>query len=389
MKLITIDLNKKNEDYKWKKKHILLTPKTWLMLRSYLYENKQWLSPNLILKAFLLKTRWEGLSLQPFYENGSRISHKFELHFPDNREDLNKLVAKAVELYRGIRLNGLADDSINNEVESIWDDLVKQTHLLYPIPYEWTHYASPFPVYDARLTSIPKKRPGEFRIIAVPSDDQLNAGRSILPVLYSMLDLSLPIHGFVPGRNAVTNAKPHLGFKWTLSFDLKDFFDHVDIEKLLNAAVPYSIAKLITDTKGIARQGYATSPAASNLAFQPTDRKIIELLAKKFPGAVYTRYADDLTISFNDEECRCELQDLLTKIIQESGFKICSRKTHCWAAKRGRRVITGVSVGQSDLRPTRAIRRRLRACEHAGDHLVAAGLREWSFLKIPNLVKIV
>ena len=164
MKLITIDLNKKNEDYKWKKKHVLLTPETWLMFRSYLYENKQWLSPNLILRAFLLKTRWEGLALRPYYENGSRISNKFELHFPDNREDLNKLVAKAVGLYRGIRSDGLADDSNNNEVESIWDDLVKQTSLLYPIPYEWTHYTSPFPVMMRDLHLYLKSAPGNLEL---------------------------------------------------------------------------------------------------------------------------------------------------------------------------------------------------------------------------------
>ena len=203
-------------------------------------------------------------------------------------------------------------------------------------------------------------------------------------VIRLWLNISCPIRAEESTRSLNTSELPALleprGIRATSSFEK----NHVTADKLVDAGLPRSIARLITDRDGVARQGYATSPAASNLAFQTVDHRILALLAAECPGAVYTRYADDLTISANDREALIRVQRNLEALIASAGFKVSARKTHVLAARAGRRVVTGVAVGETDLRVTRSTRRRLRAAEHADNRMQARGLREWSLLKTPR-----
>ncbi|MCE2862662.1 MAG: reverse transcriptase family protein [Opitutaceae bacterium] len=362
--------------------HVILDPAAWRMFREALQTRGAWSRRGRILKATLVAEDFRGWSPRPYLPPDSPDWSEtvMELHPPTEPAAFERLIATAMEHFRILEQEDAAafDRSLRNTWEKV-RRAAMAAHALAP-----SQLPRPFPVYAARLAAIPKKRPGEFRVIAVPDRAQLAAGRSLLPYLHSRLDPALPIHGFVPGRNPVTNAQPHRGFGWSLTMDLADFFDHVTADKLVDAGLPRSIARLITDRDGVARQGYATSPAASNLAFQTVDHRILALLAAECPGAVYTRYADDLTISANDREALIRVQRNLEALIASAGFKVSARKTHVLAARAGRRVVTGVAVGETDLRATRSARRRLRAAEHADNRMQARGLREWSLLKAPR-----
>ncbi|MBO1996760.1 hypothetical protein J4714_12815 [Staphylococcus epidermidis] len=80
--------------------------------------------------------------------------------------------------------------------------------------------------------------------------------------------------------------------------DLENFFDSIKpsmVSKYINEDV---IEKCFID--GAPRQGLPTSPAISCLAFISCDNKIIESIGKISDDIKYTRYADDLCLSFND-----------------------------------------------------------------------------------------
>ena len=87
-----------------------------------------------------------------------------------------------------------------------------------------------------------RKKSGGFRKICNPSDNlrviQKGYLRGLTRTFKELLASSSQLkgrevfHGFVRGRNAVSGAEQHIGFKGTIMFDLKEFFDSVHISML-------------------------------------------------------------------------------------------------------------------------------------------------------------
>lgn len=231
-----------------------------------------------------------------------------------------------------------------------------------------------------REVKIPK-RSGGFRSVVVPQPSYKKRLRGCLDSLNALamaLDVYGVAHGFVPCRSVVTAAHKHVGFKYTLSFDLENCFDHVT-----QVMVRQLIASLAMDLyfiDGVARQGLPTSPAMANIALAPLDAAIVQ---RDFGGA-YTRYADDLTFSVNKMRQVQELLKSVPLLCAGYGFPIAPRKTKLQCATRGRRIVCGVAVGETAIYPTRKTLRRIRAAEHQDNKNQARGLREWSRLKGPN-----
>lgn len=188
------------------------------------------------------------------------------------------------------------------------------------------------------------------------------------------------VHGFAQLRSPVTNATKHIGFQYTVSFDLADFFDTVTPTKgkaTLVAPVKTKVSRkryTTTNTElwhdGIARQGLPTSPIVANLAAADMDAAILALngshdceIADVDLQFTYTRYADDLCFSFNSPELIAVLKRRIPQIVEAAGFKVNERKTTVQCAAAGRRIVTGVAV-DDELHPTRAAKRRLRAARH-------------------------
>jgi len=248
-----------------------------------------------------------------------------------------------------------------------------------------------------KLVKIPK-RSGGWRTICVPSEEFKAGLRSIADKLLSKCD-KIPgqdvVHGFRRYRSPVTNALAHVGRRYTLSFDLKDFFDQVTQEKL-KGKVTKAEAQIIlidpSDGRGErALQGLPTSPAAANLAASDMDVAITKYLRKGKKNVVYTRYADDLSFSFDDPELIEPLREKIPLIVKRCGWQINLKKARLQCSAAGRRIITGVAVGDDGVYPTRRAKRALRAAlyqaEKLGDKRAAAsarGLREWCSLKLPK-----
>lgn len=235
------------------------------------------------------------------------------------------------------------------------------------------------------ITKIPKKTKGQFREIAVPTfEEKLKLWPHLNKINEKQKKLcSAVVHGFVNGRSPVTNAKLHVGYKYSLSFDLSDFFDTVKPEHLSGKLSKEEINECMPD--GRAYQGLPTSPGIANLAALDMDRAIIKFLKEK--KVVYSRYADDMTFSFNDFSLVDILKKKIKEIVSRCGFRLNEKKTRLQDSRFGRRGITGISVGE-DISVSRKIKRKIRAARHQNNENSLKGLEEWAKLKTPKEKKI-
>ena len=226
---------------------------------------------------------------------------------------------------------------------------------------------------------------GSFRTIYAPSKDYKEKLTSFLLDLQQKVhnaDTEKISHGFMRGRGAVSNAQKHVGYAYTLSLDLKDFFDSVKLEMVSEYLSEEERTLCFID--GIARQGLPTSPVMANLAFLKIDQKIKTAIAEEGAYTVYTRYADDMFFSFNHKEFASTLERVVEKIITEAGFILHPQKRKLQSASSGRRMITGISVGERDIAPSRKLKRRIRAAIHQKNKEKAFGLLSWAECKEPR-----
>lgn len=234
-----------------------------------------------------------------------------------------------------------------------------------------------------QIIKIPKKKKGEFREICVPSRSEKEKMRAYLPSLNEKAKIlcnSEVVHGFMHGKSPVTNALKHVGFQYTLKFDLSNFFDTVKPSHLKGKLSAEEIAVLLPDDR--AYQGLPTSPIIANLAAKEMDAAILKKI--KDTEIVYTRYADDLCFSFNSHDHVAMLKMSVGQIVGRCGFRLNKQKTWLQDSRYGNRHITGVMVGKEGIVSSRNVRRRLRAANHQKNTSEARGLAEWAKLKVPN-----
>ena len=174
----------------------------------------------------------------------------------------------------------------------------------------------------------------------------------------------------------------HIGFKYTLTMDLVNFFDSIKREHV-SELIDKSILDLclIEETP---KQGLPTSPLIASIAFLKCDEAIANILNKNI---VYTRYADDLAFSFNDLSIQYQLISEVTQIVESNGFLINTNKTKFQSYKNGRRIITGIGVDKDRLHPTRKILKKIRAAKHQRKKYSYIGLLEWAKCKPPKTSK--
>jgi retron-type reverse transcriptase len=232
--------------------------------------------------------------------------------------------------------------------------------------------------------TIPKRSGGE-RVILAPKRDLKALQRKALTEIIGKAPVARAAHGFVPGKSIVTNARAHVGKKVILKLDLKDFFPSVTFARvrgmLIALGYPFAVAATLAllcteyEREPFTRddkqyfisvgprylvQGAPTSPALANLVAWQLDRRLTGLAAKR--GFTYTRYADDLVFSGDDETQVRHLRIITRKIIEDEHFTVNQAKTRI-AKQSARQVVTGLVVNDAVGTP-RDVRRRLRAILH-------------------------
>ena len=232
--------------------------------------------------------------------------------------------------------------------------------------------------------SIPKKSGGTREILSPVwmLKMLLESAGNLLQECY---DAPETVMGFVPGRSIADNASKHVGKNYVYNADLKDFFPSITQKRVKVALMhpPFSfgadaahmLSGLCCAHADIARkgreiysemkrkqwageggkvsyrsevpatlpQGAPSSPVLSNAVCVRLDRRLAGL-ARRFE-VTYTRYADDITFSSNQNVFREGYSFLkeFRKIIADEGFTLNDGKLRL--QKKGQRQeVTGLIV---------------------------------------------
>jgi hypothetical protein len=242
--------------------------------------------------------------------------------------------------------------------------------------------------------TVPKRDGGE-RLISAPKPDLKAAQRWIARNITERLPVHGAAHGFLTGRGTVTNAEVHAGARLVVKFDIKDFYPTVTMPRvkglMRKAGYGEQVATLLallcteapreemtlrgrryfvaTGPRSLP-QGAPTSPSITNTLCLKMDSRLAGLARKL--GLRYTRYADDLTFSWDGsgdaEPSVGKLLHGVTTIVNDEGFRLHGKKTRVLRSGR-RQKVTGLVVntapeGRAPARVPRRVVRRLRAAIH-------------------------
>jgi RNA-directed DNA polymerase len=253
--------------------------------------------------------------------------------------------------------------------------------------------------YRFRILS---KAAGGVRLIEMPKPRLKEIQRRILAEILAAIPAHPAAHGFVKGRSIKTFAAPHAGRRVVLRMDIKEFFPclrRARVQALFRTAgYPERVADLLGGlcTSAVPRdiwihpapaldpvefselrrlyadphlpQGAPTSPALANLCTFRADCRLHGLA--RAAGASYTRYADDLAFS-GDEELESRVDRFaahVAAILGEEDLQLNHRKTR--VMRQGvRQYLAGV-VANQHVNVVRADFDRLKAtltnCVHRG-----------------------
>ena len=231
------------------------------------------------------------------------------------------------------------------------------------------------------------KRNGTFRDISSPKDYLRWMQCRLKKDIFEKLPLTKSATAYKKGGCVIKNASPHLNKKVVVKMDLKDFFFSISFARVRGylhslgyssgiatvlALICCDCQREIIDYKGkkyfVAKsrrrlqQGAITSPILSNLIATNMDKRISSLIKSCDQDASYTRYADDLAISFNQNFSE-KILSLVNKIIKEEGFYVNPQKFKVMRDPT-EKIITGIKCNGSELKLPKKYIRELRAEIH-------------------------
>ena len=209
---------------------------------------------------------------------------------------------------------------------------------------------------------VPKKRSKKVRIVYEANESLKNIHKNILASISEKIIFPEYVQGFVSKRSIVTNASLHLSKKYVLNLDIKDFFESIKIDKIIdifsrelecNDTTSNIFAKLCT-FNGCLVQGANTSPILANLVCKELDQDLYEI-AQSY-NCSYSRYADDITFSGDI----CPRKKVIEPCIKRYGFNLNPDK---WKLQRRgtRQYVTGLTVFDDNKpRISKQVKRKLR-----------------------------
>lgn len=232
-----------------------------------------------------------------------------------------------------------------------------------------------------------KKKSGKDRIITAPNQRLKFLQRKIADLLTPLYNRRNPVHGFVAERSVKTNAQSHLGSKFIVNLDLKEFFPSISQKRVIGMLRSLGIHSgaaeaigIICCLNGCLPQGAPSSPILSNMICFRLDKELMQFA--KSTRCIFTRYADDL--SFSSYQPLTGLfdaappssgrfsPDLLAEklrlIFGANGFALNPDKAH-YADRNSRRTVTGIRINEAlnlDRKYIRNLRSALYSVETLG-----------------------
>ena len=249
-----------------------------------------------------------------------------------------------------------------------------------------------------------KKRSGGRRHIHAVTDELFKVHQFINSEILQKLKPHAASFAFHSDGGIRACASEHCGARWLFQFDLANFFysvNEVDVYSVFvglgyRPLLAFEMARICTTTRlpkhlrphlwirhsyksntyqfyadrsgamGVLPQGAPTSPMLGNLAARALDEELTEFSAQH--GFVYTRYADDITLSSSGNLPQGmaigNLHRKVTGIIRKSGFRENPEKTRV-AGPGSKKMVLGLLVDGEAPRLSKEIFKRIDRHLHA------------------------
>lgn len=209
-------------------------------------------------------------------------------------------------------------------------------------------------------------------------------------------------HGFKRKFSIASNASNHVGRKWVLNLDIKDFFPAINFGRVrgffiknmhfeMNPKAATILAQIACHENSLP-QGAPTSPVISNLITNILDLRLNKIASRH--RCTYTRYADDISFSTNCKSFPKSIARLAMKNmnvwhlsrrvvneVQRSGFEINDKKTRM-QYRRSRQDVTGLIVNEK----VNIKRERYKSARAQVHSLVTSG-KCWQEILVDNKTK--
>jgi len=219
-----------------------------------------------------------------------------------------------------------------------------------------------------RTFKIPKKCGGE-REIASPRFFLKTIQFWLKSYFLDGLKVHDACHAYATGRSIISNANLHVGKCYVANIDIENFFGSITKDHVFRLLRKHEIGQHLAGAisrlvvlNGSIPQGAPTSPVISNAVLFEVDQVMSVISAKK--GLVYTRYADDITISGDSKAEIIELIGVFSAELQKFGMTLKDTKTRV-ASNRASQRVTGLVVN-SGVMPPKDYRKKIRAIfDHA------------------------
>ncbi|MCH1879076.1 retron St85 family RNA-directed DNA polymerase [Alcaligenes ammonioxydans] len=204
---------------------------------------------------------------------------------------------------------------------------------------------------------IPKRNSNERRLIAQPSQEAKFIQRIIIAELRELLTVHKAATAYEKGTGIRLNAIHHVGNRYLLKMDFKNFFPSITPELLFmilrDCGIKYddrdrTILEHALFFKSTRRSrlrlsvGAPSSPFISNFIMNIFDENLAAYCLQQ--GITYTRYADDLTFTCNKKGILFNVPDVVKQFSKEhchGKIRINSSKT-VFSSKAFNRHVTGI-----------------------------------------------
>jgi RNA-directed DNA polymerase len=206
-----------------------------------------------------------------------------------------------------------------------------------------------------------KKRSGGTRTIRAPIPPLRQAQSRFATLLDARYQPRSCVFGYVKSRSIQMNAACHVGKRWVLRVDLKDFFPSINFGRVrgMLLAKPFSLPPSVATTlaqlschENELPQGSPASPVLSNLICRGLDGALAKLAREQ--RCSYTRYCDDLVFSTNrrafpavlaafdpSRPLSVTLGSALQHEIERAGFTVNAAKVRLCPSSQ-RQMVTGL-----------------------------------------------
>ncbi|MFA1872073.1 retron St85 family RNA-directed DNA polymerase [Escherichia coli] len=219
-----------------------------------------------------------------------------------------------------------------------------------------------------KVYSLPKRDGKRSRIISQPSRELKALQAWVLRNILDKLHSSPFSKGFEKGQSILNNASPHVGANYVLNIDLEDCFNTILIEKIYtvfhslgyNSTISNALARLCS-FNGSLPQGAPSSPKIANLVLTKLDYRIHGYAGSK--GIVFTRYADDLTLSAQSLKKIFKAKSFVCSIIPSESLKVNYNKVAIHGPK-ARKEVTGLVLSIDNVGVGRIRYREIRSKIH-------------------------